>query len=115
MTYKYKKLQNFNPMPSVLSKGSHDKEWVRTHDLSILDTSVVTNFDSRKKIIWNAFYVFLLDFIKSDKLFDNSSRVIIEKQSGFISLYLKGKTRRSRIDVKDASTGACAIMHLCKL
>ena len=117
MTYTYKKIKNFNPMPSILSKGEHDREWIRTHDLSILDKSVITDFDSSKKIIWNAFYVLLSDFIKSDKnfLYDNKSPIVIEKQSGYLSIYLKGKTRRGRVDTKDAGMGALAIMHLCKL
>ena len=117
MTYTYKKIRNFNPMPCTITKGSHDKEWVRTHDLSILDDSVIRDFDSSKKMIWNAFYVLLSDFIKSNKVFlyDSNSPVIIEKQSDYLSIYLKGKTRRSRIDTEDASMGALAIMHLCKL
>ena len=115
MTYKYKNIKNFKPMPSVITKGESDRDWVRRHDLSILDSSIITDFDSSKKLIWNRFFVFLSEFIKSDRLFDNSSPVIVEKQSGYISLYLKEKTRRSRVDVKDASMGALAIMHLCNL
>ena len=115
MTYTYKKIKNFNPMPNTITKGGSDREWIRIHDLSFMDQSIITNFDSRKKIIWNTFFMFLSEFIKSNKLFDNSSPVVVEKQSGYLSLYLKDKTRRSRIDVQCPRMGALAIMHLCKL
>ena len=116
MTYTYKKIKNFNPMPNTITKGSHDKEWIRYYDLSFMDQSVITKFGSEKKAIWNSFYVFLFKFMASDRLFDNTSPVIVEKQGeGFVSLYLKDKTRRSRIDVQCPRMGALAIMHLCKL
>lgn len=115
MTYKYRRIQNFIPSPNTRTKAS-DHEYIRYYDLSFMDQSIITNFGSEKKAIWNSFYIFLFKFMASDQLFDASSPVIVEKQGeGFVSIYLKGKTRRSRIDVECPRMGALAIMHLCKL
>ena len=115
MTYIYKKIRNFKPMPYV--RYSDNGVRMIKHDLSFLDDSIITDFDSNRKAIWNGFYVLLSEFRNSNKnfLYDDNSPIIIEKQEDYLSIYLKSKNRRSRIDVEDACMGALAIMHMCKL